>query len=411
MKQRSNLSLFLEKRFLEMRARSIAICEHLENEDFVVQPISDISPPKWHLAHTTWLLEEVILNKLQNYYQFFNQDYRLLFNSYYKTLGEHWIQENRGKLSRPTVREVLEYRQYVDKLILKLFKRDDMFSEFDPLIELAINHEEQHQELLLMDIKYILGCNPSSPVYSKKDFEKDEPKPIEWNYFTEGIYEIGENVNQEFTFDNERPCHKVYIYPFGLSNRLVTNGEFLNFINDGGYEKSILWLSKGYDWVRKNTIRSPLYWKLDKNMEWNEFTLYGQTKLDLNLPVSHISYFEAQAFANWMGMRLPTEQEFEISQERCDSPDHFHRYHPKNLGVYNSQLWCWTQSHYSPYPGFKPFLGDAYEYNGKFMCNQFVLKGGCVVTPHGHYRKTYRNFYEPHQRWMFSGICLAKDYL
>ncbi|MBC7540214.1 MAG: ergothioneine biosynthesis protein EgtB [Bacteriovorax sp.] len=403
-------SLFLERRFLEMRNNSKVICESLELEDYVVQPNPEVSPPKWHLAHTTWFLEEIILNKYQKNYKFYNPHFKKFFNSYYKSLGEHWIQARRGDLSRPTVAEIYAYRESIDNQLMLLLTKNRHLGELYHLLELAINHEEQHQELLYMDIKYILGSNPIMPCYSNQFFEKEYPVKENWNFFTEGIYNVGESASDSFYFDNESPCHKVYVYPFGISDRLVTNGEFLNFINDGGYEQPLLWLSKGLDWVIENKIKAPLYWsQLDS--EWSEFTLNGEMKLDLNLPVSHISYYEAEAFARWMGMRLPTEQEYEVSTERSPSSDNLKGLHPTNAGTNKSQLWCWTQSHYSPYPGFKPYKGKISEYNGKFMCNQFVLRGGCVVTPEGHYRKTYRNFYEPHQRWMFSGICLAKDYL
>lgn len=404
----SEKSLFLERRFLLMRKKTNAICEKLEREDFVVQPIPEVSPPKWHLGHTTWIIEELLLNKFQKNYQFYNQDFRRLFNSYYKALGEHWIQSHRGDLSRPTVDEIMLYRKNIEDRLVELIGNNQNSAELHRGLELIINHEEQHQELLLMDIKYILGANPSMPNYAKRKLDKEYAVKEKWDFFTEGIYEVGESASGNFYYDNEGPCHKIYVYPFGISDRLVTNGEYLNFIKDGGYTQPLLWLSKGYDWVIANKIRHPLYW-LDDHNSWSEFTLYGKMEMDLNLPVSHISYFEADAYARWCGMRLPSEEEFEISSERNSSAETHEEFHPQNACTFKSQLWCWTKSHYSPYPGFKPFAGEVCEYNGKFMCNQFVLRGGCVATPKGHYRKTYRNFYEPHQRWMFSGICLAKD--
>jgi ergothioneine biosynthesis protein EgtB len=375
--------LFLERRFLKMRNHTKAICESLEREDFVVQPLPEVSPPKWHLAHTTWFLEELILNKFLTNYRFYNLGFRKLFNSYYKSLGEHWIQSQRGYLSRPTVDEIMAYRESIENQIMDLLTKHRHSAELFRILELAINHEEQHQELLLMDIKYILGSNPTPPLYSNHTFKAESPVIDNWNYFTEGIYEIGESVSDKFYYDNESPCHKFYVYPFGLSNRLVTNREYINFIKDGGYERPLLWLSKGYDWVKRNKIHAPLYWKNHKDSGRSEFTLYGEMKLDLNLPVSHISYFEADAYARWAGVRLPTEQEFEVSSDRSPASDSLKAFHPKNAGTYKSQLWCWTQSHYSPYPGFKPFEGQIGEYNGKFMCNQFVLRGGCVATPEG----------------------------
>ena len=402
---------YLKRHFLAMRNQTKSICERLEREDFVVQPMADVSPPKWHLAHTTWFLEELLLNKFQKNYVFFNQAFRKLFNSYYKGLGEHWVQSNRGFLSRPTIDEIIFYRESVENQIMTLLTKNHHDNELYQMLELAIHHEEQHQELLLMDIKYILGVNPVLPIYSNTTFESEHLFKENWNYFSEGVYEVGESVSENFFYDNEGPCHKVYIQPFGISDRLVTNGEYLNFVLDGGYKQPLLWLSKGLDWVIENKIQSPLYWINNGKSEWSEFTLYGEMKLQPNLPVTHISYFEADAYARWSGLRLPTEQEFEISSERIPASKVTHSFHPKKTGTYNSQLWCWTQSHYSPYPGFKSFKGQIGEYNAKFMCNQFVLRGGCFATPEGHYRKTYRNFYEPHQRWMFSGICLAKDYV
>lgn len=405
----------LENRFINTRQKTDSICSTLENEDLVIQSIPEVSPPKWHLGHTTWFLEELILNTQQRNYKFYQDEFRKIFNSYYKGLGEHWVQGERGRLSRPSVSEVKSYRQAIDESILEHIKKNKNDSAKMELIELAINHEEQHQELLLMDIKNILGTNPMHPAY-QKDFSASKTQVSEkWIEISEGLYSIGANKKDYFAFDNEIPEHKVYLYPFALSDHLVTNGEFLHFIQDKGYSQPRLWLSKGWDWVMSHKISAPLYWS-QKDGKWNEFTLHGLRQLDLSAPVSHISYFEAEAFAKWMGMRLPTEAEFEIGSRKvhdgeCEiikTPVQ-KKLHPENAKTFESQLWCWTRSHYSPYPGFTPFEGAIEEYNGKFMCNQFILKGGCFATPTGHYRKTYRNFYEPEQRWMFSGIALAKD--
>ncbi|MGZ3809608.1 MAG: ergothioneine biosynthesis protein EgtB [Bacteriovorax sp.] len=399
----------LEDRYIALRKKTRSICERLEVEDMVVQPIPEVSPLKWHLGHTTWLLEELLLNKYDPNYRFFNEHFRKIFNSYYKSIGEHWIQEERGALSRPLVKEILNYRSAIDEKILTLVKKYADNKKFSYDLELAINHEEQHQELMFMDLKYVLSANPERPIYENAllpSFKKEGPK---WARIPENLYEVGATRNDQFAFDNEMPRHKVYLATSFLSRQLVTNGEFLHFIEDKGYSRPMFWLSQGWDWVKAHNIHSPLYWiKTDEG--WEEFTLYGKIKLDLNAPVAHVSYYEADAFSRWMGMRLPREEEFEVYESQFDRSEKTDSYfHPQNAEAFNSQLWCWTQSQYLPYPGFVPFEGLLTEYNGKFMCNQFVLKGGSFATPKGHYRNSYRNFFEPNQRWMFSGICLARD--
>ncbi len=399
-------------KFLETRQQTEAICSVLETEDYVVQPMEEVSPPKWHLGHTTWFLEELILKKQNPAYQYHHPGYRKLFNSYYKGLGEHWVQGERGRLSRPSVSEVYDYRKSVDDQIQEHCQSNAGHPSLEKMIELAINHEEQHQELLLMDIKNILGANPLLPAYSSKDKRKKMAYEEKWIEFPEGVYSIGADRNKSFAFDNETPPHKVYLNSFAISDHMITNGEFLHFIQDKGYEQPKLWLSLGWDWIKQKNIQAPLYWQ-KKEKDWHEFTLYGEAPLELSAPVTHISYFEADAFARWMGLRLPTEAEFEICEAEAGLRAHKNKsdtiYHPENPKTFQSQLWCWTSSHYSPYPGFTPFEGEVQEYNGKFMCNQFILRGGCFATPAGHYRRTYRNFYGPDQRWMFSGIALARD--
>lgn len=403
-----NRSLILENKFIATRASSEEICARLEVEDYVVQPNPEVSPPKWHLGHTTWFLEELILNKFNSQFKFYNEGFRPIFNSYYKSLGPHWRQSERGHLSRPLVKEIFNYRKIIDDQIIGLVSQYRESKEFLDLIELAINHEEQHQELLMMDIKAILAINPLKPAYDSTIVEKHNPTKEKWKLFETGVYEIGTSATEIFHYDNEGPRHKVYIHPFGISEKLVTNGEYLNFIKDGGYTQALLWKSMGLDWVQSQKISVPLYWNKDLS-SLSEYSFYGETQLDLNAPVAHINYFEADAFARWMGMRLPTEQEFELASIEFPLSPPNSEYRPLDTGTFNSQLWCWTQSQYSPYPGYRPYEGAINEYNGKFMCNQFVMKGGCFATPYGHYKKTYRNFFEPQQRWMFSGICLAKD--
>jgi ergothioneine biosynthesis protein EgtB len=398
----------LVERFISVRKHSTSICENLENEDLVVQPSQEVSPPKWHLGHTTWFFEEMILVQFSNNFTRFDENYRAMFNSYYKAAGKHWVQGDRGHLSRPTVNEVLVYRNYIDEKVVEFLRTSELHSEVRFLIEVGLHHEQQHQELLLMDIKYILGSNPITPTYTKSPLPESKEVSHSWKEYQEGIYEVG-NDNLGFAFDNEGPRHRSYLYPFAIRRNVVSNGEYLKFIKDGGYSSPKWWLSEGWDWVNNTSISNPLYWQQINN-EWFEFSLHGLNPLDLNAPVTHISYFEADAFANWTDLRLPIEQEIEVflNEENREQKDE-ELFHPTQTGASVGQVWCWTKSHYSSYPGFKTFKGMLGEYNGKFMCNQFVLRGGCVATPWAHYRNSYRNFYQPHQRWMFSGIRLVKD--
>jgi len=410
LEKKSNSREKLIEKYISIRKRTNEICNKIEIEDQVVQPCSEVSPPKWHLGHTTWFFEELILVRFSKDFFRFNDRYRMLFNSYYKSSGKHWLQSERGYLSRPRVSEVLKYRRDVDEKIIEFLQNSDSNSEIDFLLELGLQHEQQHQELLYMDIKFIFGVNPLLPLYAETSLNKAQGVPDQWRDFKEGIYEIGHN-GFGFAYDNEGPKHKTYIYPFRICENTVTNGDYLEFIEDNGYAKPQFWLSQGWDWVNDNRISGPLYWCKEGDT-WYEYTLHGLQPLDHYAPVTHISYFEADAFANWTGLRLPTEEESEtflreISEEKLS----FNAccLHPTRADIHVGQVWCWTKSHYSPYPGYRRFEGMLEEYNGKFMCNQFVLKGGCVVTPQEHYRHSYRNFYQPQQRWMFSGIRLAKD--
>ncbi|NQY65386.1 MAG: ergothioneine biosynthesis protein EgtB [Alteromonadaceae bacterium] len=394
-----------------VRNYTTEICSRLEIEDHVMQPTAEVSPPKWHLGHTTWFFEELILVRFLSGFERFHANYNVLFNSYYKSVSKHWLQGERGHLSRPTVSEVLAYRSYVDEKIIELLSCENDHSELYSLLEIGLHHEQQHQELLFMDIKVILAANPLQPTYLEASIARAPTVVDKWTSFDCGVYEVGHN-EAGFAYDNEMPEHRTYIHPFAMCENTVTNGEYLEFIHEQGYSTPKLWLSLGWDWLNQNNIRHPLYWQRCDEF-WYEFTLNGRQLLDLNAPVSHISYFEADAFANWKGCRLPTEQELEIYL-RMSTDVHFennkneHALHPLLASANIGQVWCWTRSHYSPYPGFRPFEGAIEEYNGKFMCNQFVLKGGCIATPKGHYRHTYRNFYQPQQRWMFSGIRLTK---
>jgi ergothioneine biosynthesis protein EgtB len=376
-----------------------------------VQPIADVSPPKWHLAHTTWFFEEVILVPFNPSYTRFNEQYQLLFNSYYKTAGKHWLQSERGQLSRPTVQEIMAYREHVDEAVCNLLTAIGADSDFASLIELGLQHEQQHQELLLMDIKYIFGVNITLPTYSTIQLPSHSEPTNTWFTISPGKYNIGHNENS-FCFDNEQPQHTTYLNGSSICKSLVSNGDYLKFIDAGGYTNPAYWLSDGWNWLESKRISHPLYWQ-KRDDTWWQFTLQGLHRLEENEPVCHVSYYEAHAFANWNGKRLPTEQELEIFLTAHQEGPHqniLHKgFHPTNCNDPCSQVWCWSSTSFSPYPGYTPYAGVLQEYNAKFMCNQYVLRGGCVATPQGHSRPTYRNFYNPHQRWMFSGIRLATD--
>lgn len=388
-------TLVKEKQLLEnyrrIRARSVEICEPLETEDFVVQPVVDVSPPKWHLGHTTWFFETFILIPNLDGYQVFNSQYNFVFNSYYETIGARVIRTDRGNLSRPSVADIFQYRKYVDEQMETFLLNNDLSDDLQKLFELGLNHEQQHQELLLTDIKYILGHNPLFPAYNENfPLEKSEPENFEMLSFKEGIYEIGFE-GEGFCFDNELNRHKVYLNDFQISNRLVTNSEYLEFMNDGGYENFIHWHAEGWDWVKENHAKAPLYWHFIEG-KWMQYTLNGLKEITPDEAVCHINFFEASAFASWKGMRLPTEAEWEVASGKFDW----------------GKRWEWTGSAYLPYPGFAKEEGAVGEYNGKFMVNQMVLRGASLATPKGHSRKTYRNFFPTSLQWQFTGIRLAK---
>ncbi|MBD3217673.1 MAG: ergothioneine biosynthesis protein EgtB [candidate division Zixibacteria bacterium] len=416
----------LSRRFLEVRKKSEELCEPLETEDYVVQPVDDVSPPKWHIGHTSWFFERLILQEYESNFKLFHDQYHYIFNSYYESLGERVLRTLRGTLSRPTVSEVMEYRKSVTERMLKLLEKvdDDKWPDIETLTTLGINHEQQHQELFLMDIKYIYAANPLRPVYNK-DFEEiptNEPNDKRYLLFKGGQHQIGAN-GYGFAYDNEYPRHDRLIRDFALAKHPVTNGEYLELMNDGGYEDHRLWLSDGWDTINTQGWKHPLHWEKTKD-GWMVMTLSGLKPVNPNEPVSHVSYYEASAFARWAGKRLPSEDEWEFaanqkgnSVEEGNFMDN-RIYHPTGNGLPQDEdrlnsmmgdLWEWTLSAYLPYPGYEQAFGALGEYNGKFMSNQMVLRGGCCATPRDHIRPTYRNFFQCDKRWQFSGIRLAED--
>ena len=378
-------------KFNSVRKRTEDLCSPLNTEDYVVQPVFYASPPKWHLAHTSWFFEELILKKYASNYREFNPEFAFLFNSYYNTIGDRTLRAERGNITRPGVSEIYDYRNHVNENMMSLFQSHDINDELQSIIELGLNHEQQHQELLLTDFKFTLGHNPLFPIYNKDfdEFPKSADKD-DWVKMDAGIYEIGFD-GDSFSFDNEHGRHKVYLEEYQLSKGLVTNGEYLEFIESGAYSKFQYWLDEAWTWITEEGISSPLYWHKIKG-EWFFYTLAGLKKVDPDAILCHVSYYEANAFANWKGMRLPTEFEWEAASDLFSWGDR----------------WEWTNSAYLAYPGFKLAEGALGEYNGKFMVNQMVLRGASEATSPGHSRKTYRNFFHPHYQWQYSGIRLAK---
>ena len=381
----------LAEHYQAVRKKTEGICSALQTEDYVPQPVAFVSPPKWHLAHSTWFFETFLLTPYLPGYKVYNEDFGFLFNSYYNNVGNRVFRANRGNITRPNVSQVYEYRNYVDlymDLLLQLKTGDGTIKS---LIELGLQHEQQHQELLVTDIKYILGGNPIFPVYDNDvDWESQQNRAEGYLTIAEGVYEVGNN-GTGFSFDNEHGRHKVYLNEFAISNTLVTNAEYLEFIEAGGYTNFNYWLDEGWSWVTENKINAPLYWYTIDG-QWHYYTLAGLQKVDPDAILTHISFYEAAAFAEWKGMRLPTEFEWEIAATQLDW----------------GKRWEWTHSAYLPYPGFDKPGGALGEYNGKFMVNQMVLRGASCATPKDHSRITYRNFFHASDRWQFTGIRLVK---
>lgn len=409
-------------RFQRVRTTTEMLVRPLINEDFIISVTPDTSPPKWHLANTTWFFENFILKKLNKNYQFFKNEYHFLFNSYFKKMGNDLTKFKRNILSRPSIEDIFDYRRVITERVLDQLHASDenTFKNIEGIIEIGIQHEQQHQELLLMDIKRNFYENPLRPKYNCHfSCTLYESANVVWHNIPSGVTQIGVSKNANFfAFDNEKDLHKQWIESCMISSHLVTNGDYLSFIEDGGYESSEFWHSDGWDMKEKEKWFAPLYWEKDGGRWWN-FTMGGMLELDREAPVSHISFYEAAAYAKWSGSRLPTEFEWETAAQNesseCTFLDsgHFEPEPSVEEHTYFSQihgcLWEWTQSAYLPYPRYEKYQTGLSEYHEKFMVNQFVLRGGSCVTPRSHYRISYRNFYYPHMRWQYSGIRLAKD--
>ncbi len=412
--------------FAKVRETSLALVAPLSDEDCQVQSMLDASPAKWHLAHTTWFFETFILQRHDPDFRPFDERFAVLFNSYYHGIGEQFPRARRGLVTRPRLAEVKAYRQAIDEQIIELMARRPDDAEIASLLTLGLQHEQQHQELLLTDIKHLLAANPPGRPYAKRwPIGVVQAQPMRWLPFEGGLFELGHDPRHDaaFCFDNETPRHRSYTAPFELASRPVSYGDFVDFIDDGGYQRPELWLSMGWDWVQQGRRDAPLYWQRRDDRWWNH-SLQGLIEIDPHTPVSHLSFFEADAFARWAGARLPTEAEWEFAARRLEPIAAMVAANFANRGAFHplpakqavtdgpvqmfGDVWEWTQSSYSAYPGFQPLPGVVGEYNGKFMCNQYVLRGGSCATPAGHVRASYRNFFPPDAQWQFSGLRLAR---
>jgi ergothioneine biosynthesis protein EgtB len=409
-------------RFATVRRETEALTANLTPEDQSIQSMPDVSPTKWHLAHTTWFFETFILTRFAADYRVFDPAFAYLFNSYYEAVGPRHPRLERGLLSRPTVETVAAYRNHVTVAIKRLIERapERVWQEVAPLLELGAHHEQQHQELILMDIKHVFSINPLQPAYHPLEPDPEVPAGRQdWVDFPGGLKEIG-HIGSNFAFDNETPRHKVWLEPFRLAARPMTCGEYLGFVEEGGYERPEFWLSDGWATVCQEGWRAPLYWRRE-DREWSVFTLSARRPLNPAEPLCHVSFYEADAVAKWAGKRLPTEAEWEVAAQNVPIAGNFadcRHFHPCADGMAGNgsflrqmfgDVWEWTASPYIPYPRFRAAAGAVGEYNGKFMCNQMVLRGGAAVTPAGHMRATYRNFFPPSARWPFAGLRLAED--
>jgi len=406
--------------FQSVRQQSLDLVAPLETEDFVVQPITDVSPPKWHLGHVSWFFENFVLIEYLKDYQPFDLQLNYFFNSYYESQGPRILRSNRGNITRPGVAKIFAYRQHVDQHMATLLNQYELLpTDLHHLITVGLQHEQQHQELLVTDIKYILGTNPTYPVFqaSTKAKNAENSRPVNWLSIPEGLYEIG-YTGKDFCWDNELGVHQVFLADYKIQDRLVSNREYLEFMEAGGYEQHEHWLMEGFEWVKSLESKSPQYWH-QQDGQWFQFTMHGLQAIDLDAPVTHVSYYEADAYAQWKGLRLPTEFEWETAckQYQAIIPEKGNflesaQLHPAAASdpadfQFWGHAWEWTASAYLPYPAYPRFKGALGEYNGKFMINQMVLRGGSCATPQSHIRNTYRNFFHADKRWQFTGIRLA----
>jgi ergothioneine biosynthesis protein EgtB len=403
----------LAQLYRSVRTTTERLCAPLSPEDAVVQSMPDASPAKWHLAHTTWFFETFVLASFLAGYEPRDPSYRVLFNSYYTSVGPMHSRPERGMLTRPPLAEIFDYRRSVDEAMERLLAGGELGRVALDVVVLGLHHEQQHQELILTDIKHALSRNPSLPAYHDRVAPRGAGTlPLRWSTFGEGIHEIGHD-GAGFSFDNERPRHRVFTHTFEIALRPVTNGEYADFIADGGYADPALWLSDGWNWLQQDAIDAPLYWQR-REERWHEFTLSGLREIDPAAPACHLSFYESAAFAKWAGARLPTEQEWEVAAAGRLVEGNFADdgwLHPVAATAEHTfgDVWQWTASAYTPYPGYQEPDGALGEYNGKFMSGQMVLRGGSCATPRSHVRATYRNFFYPHARWQFSGLRLARD--
>ncbi|MGB3616789.1 MAG: ergothioneine biosynthesis protein EgtB [Catalinimonas sp.] len=407
----------LTARYRAVRDLTVAICKPLRPEDHVVQPVVDVSPPKWHLAHTTWFFETFLLQPHLPGYRLFHPDYGYFFNSYYESVGTRVLRADRGNMTRPTTEEIMRYRAHVDAAMAALLDGDDLPESAHYVLEVGFQHEQQHQELLVTDLKWILGHNPLFPVYTETPAAPaTAAAPVEWLPVAEGLHEVG-HTGGDFCFDNELGAHRVFLPAFRIQSRPVTNAEYAAFVAAGGYERFDYWLAEGWEWVKQSGTRAPLYWH-EVDGAWHHYTLGGGLQpVDPHAPVTHVSYFEAEAYARFRGRRLPTEFEWEVAcRTHAPAPPEGANFvdtgafHPRagRTRQFYGDVWEWTGSAYLPYPGFQPANGALGEYNGKFMVSQMVLRGGSCATSRDHIRPTYRNFFHPDKRWQFTGIRLAE---
>jgi len=411
----------LATRFFSVRAATERLAEPLGPEDMVVQSMTDASPAKWHMAHTTWFFEQFVLSSFEADFSWFDEDFAFLFNSYYRLVGPMHARARRGVLTRPPVERVVAYRQNVEQRMGDLL---DSMSEQDlraaaAIIEIGLQHEQQHQELFLTDLKHLLSCNPLRPAYRRSlEMPPATPSPLGWIEHPEGVRPIGFE-GEGFSFDCEGPRHRVFLEPFAIADRLVTSAEYQAFMEDRGYERTELWLEEGWTLVNQERWASPLYWRREGD-QWIEFTLAGERPVDPHRPVTHLSFFEADAYARWAEARLPTEQEWEVASEGLSTAGNFvetdvlhpaapESPQPGRLRQAFGDCWEWTRSAFEPYPGYAPAPGAIGEYNGKFMSGQMTLRGGSCATPQDHIRRTYRNFFHPDKRWQFAGVRLARS--